>query len=241
MPGRPGKLTKVAEAVAVAAGAFLVGIAVIQTASSIVVQIGSRELLEQNTALRFGLTVVLLQGVTFGAVALGYLRWRGLGIEFVRARLPTLRDLAWILGGFLLLVAVAAVVSQALSESGVESARNTIEQEGKEDPRVFLLMIPMAFLLIGPGEELLFRGIIQGGLREAFEPVGAIAVTSLIFAVGHVSALTGGGSKLVYLGVVFALSLILGWTYEDTDNLVVPAMIHGGYNALIFASMYMAA
>jgi membrane protease YdiL (CAAX protease family) len=34
------------------------------------------------------------------------------------------------------------------------------------------------------------------------------------------------------------LSLILGATYEDTDNLVVPSVIHGGYNALIFGSMY---
>lgn len=239
--GEPGRMAKVVEAVMVAAGAFLLGVAVVGSAAFVMGQLGYRDLVTNNVGVRLVLSVVLLQGITFGGVALGYLRLRGLGLDFIRARRPSIRDVAWMIGGFLLLVATAAVVSQALSESGIESARNQIEQQGKQNPEVLLLMIPLAFLLIGPGEELLFRGIIQGSLEEAFTPIGAIGVTSLVFAVGHYMALTGGGSKLVYLAVVFVLSLILGWTYEDTDNLVVPAVIHGGYNALIFTSMYVSA
>jgi membrane protease YdiL (CAAX protease family) len=175
----------------VTVGAFVFGVALITGAAQAASLLGFERLVTENTTVRFGLTVVLLQGVTFGTVALVYVRLRGLRLGFIRARIPTLRDVAWIVGGFLLLVIVAAVVSQFLSESGVESARNQIGQEGKENPQLFLLMIPLAFLLIGPGEELLFRGIVQGSLREAFSPVGAIGITSLVFAVGHMSALSG--------------------------------------------------
>lgn len=232
------KIAKILEAVMVTAGAFLIGVAVLTAVVQLLTLVGARRLVVENTTVRFGLTVVMLQGVSFGTIALLYLRWRDLGLEFLRVKIPSVRDVAWMMGGFLLLVAVAAVVSQFLAEQGIESARNQIEQQGKDDPRVFLLMIPLAFLLIGPGEELLFRGIVQGSLRESFGAVSAVGITSLVFAVGHFTALTGGGNKFVYLAVVFGLSLILGWTYEDTDNLVVPSMIHGGYNALIFVSMY---
>ena len=47
--------------------------------------------------------------------------------------------------------------------------------------------------------------------------------------------------KFAYLGVVFALALVLGATYELTDNLVVPALIHGAYNAVQFGIQYLAA
>jgi membrane protease YdiL (CAAX protease family) len=34
------------------------------------------------------------------------------------------------------------------------------------------------------------------------------------------------------------LGCILGFVYEQTDNLVVPALIHGVYNAILFSLLY---
>jgi membrane protease YdiL (CAAX protease family) len=53
----------------------------------------------------------------------------------------------------------------------------------------------------------------------------------------HVFSLQGSG-KLVYIGVVFTLALVLGVAYELTDNLAVPALIHGAYNAVQFGLAY---
>ncbi|MDY7081104.1 MAG: CPBP family intramembrane glutamic endopeptidase, partial [Halobacteria archaeon] len=110
-----------------------------------------------------------------------------------------------------------------IAQTGVESAQNQIEQQGQQNPKIFLLLIPLAFLLIGPGEELLYRGVIQNTIREKMGPVSAIGIASLIFAVIHITALAGSlSSMLVYIIVVFGLSLILGSTYEKSGNLVVP-------------------
>jgi hypothetical protein len=40
------------------------------------------------------------------------------------------------------------------------------------------------------------------------------------------------------LSALFALSLVLGATYEYTDNLVVPSLVHGAYDAIIFTLIY---
>ncbi|MFC7007671.1 CPBP family intramembrane glutamic endopeptidase [Halalkalicoccus salilacus] len=98
-------------------------------------------------------------------------------------------------------------------------------------------MVPLSILLVGPGEELLFRGIIQQLLRIRFGvPVG-ITIASVIFAVAHVGSLTGEG-LVATLATYVVLSLILGVSYEYSENLVVPATIHGLFNAIQFLALY---
>ncbi len=46
-------------------------------------------------------------------------------------------------------------------------------------------MIPISFLLIGPGEELLFRGVVQGVLKRSFNSIYSILIASIIFSVAH--------------------------------------------------------
>ena len=222
-------------AVAVAVAAFLVGALLINVVTLVLAAVGIR--LQSQPALMLGLSVVGLQGIAFGGTALAYLRLRGRGLSFLRARVPTLRDWGWIVGGFLLLLGLLVVVSQIFAAFGIQSARNQVVELGNANPVIFLLMIPLSFLLVGPGEELLFRGLVQGTLAEAIHPARAVVLASAIFAVVHYGSLAGSG-KFAYLGVVFALALVLGASYELTDNLVVPALIHGAYNAIQFAVQY---
>ena len=190
--------------------------------------------------LSTALSVVMGQGVGFGLFALLYLRYTDRGIDYVSARVPTLRDLGWTVGGFLVFYGGLVVVSFVLTSLGIQSAQNDIASIGEQDPRVFLLLIPLSFLLIGPGEELLYRGVVQDRLREAYGRWVAIAAASLIFSVVHVFSLQGGlEGKLAYLAILFVLSPILGATYEYTRNLVVPSLIHGAYNAVQFAIAYL--
>nr|WP_303647111.1 CPBP family intramembrane glutamic endopeptidase [Haloarchaeobius salinus] len=103
---------------------------------------------------------------------------------------------------------------------------------------VYGLLLVGNLLLIGPAEELLFRGVIQGRLRESFGPALAIGITSLGFALSHVPSYWIGGSDLLTSGVFFALlgiaagGIILGGIYERTKNLIVVALIHGLINAI---------
>jgi membrane protease YdiL (CAAX protease family) len=193
-----------------------------------------------NPSLQILLSTVLFQGVTFGGIALLYLRVRGLDLDFVPFAVPSRRGVAVIGVGVFALLSVLVAISLTLSSLGIESAENQVVTVGEQNPEVFLLLIPLSFLLVGPGEELLFRGLVQGILRETLRPSRAIVLASALFASIHLFALTGEG-KIVYIAVAFALAIILGATYEYTDNLAVPALIHGAYNAVQFAGAYLTA
>ncbi|MFC4451756.1 CPBP family intramembrane glutamic endopeptidase [Halorussus aquaticus] len=235
-PVSPGRTLLAAALLGV--GGYGFAVVVVGVTALALIQVGVA--LMERPALLLGVSVVMGQGVAFGTFALGYLAYTDRGFDFVSARVPTLRDLAWSVGGLVALFAGLVALSVLFSAFGVESASNAVTEFGERDPRVFLLLVPLSFLFIGPGEELLYRGVVQGRLREAFGPWVAIAAASFVFAVVHVFSLRGAG-KIAYLAVLLVLSPILGVTYERTDNLVVPALVHGAFNAIQFYLAYLAA
>lgn len=187
------------------------------------------------------LSLVLTQGIAFGGVALLYLRYRGLDTGFVPVRTPSVSDLGWIVGGYVLTFAAVGVGVAIVISLGLQPASNQIGEIGAQDPTVLLALVPLSFLLIGPGEELLFRGVVQGTFREVLRPVPAIVLASAVFAAVHFVALTGTAQgRLVTIAVLFLPSLVFGTAYERTNNLVVPAVIHGAYNATLFSMAYFA-
>ncbi|WP_135828326.1 CPBP family intramembrane glutamic endopeptidase [Halorussus halobius] len=234
--GSPVRALLAASALGV--GGYLFATVVVGVAMGVLAFVGI-QLLERPTLL-VALSAVMGQGVAFGGFALAYLSYTDRGLGFLRARVPTLRDLGWAVGGTVLLFTGLVVVSGLLTVLGIESGSNTIEQFGEQDPRVYLLLVPFSFLFIGPGEELLYRGVVQGRLRESFGPWVAIVVASFVFAAIHVFSVTGGG-RLAYLGILFVLSPVLGASYEWTENLVVPSLIHGAFNAVQFYGAYLGA
>ncbi|WP_256686245.1 CPBP family intramembrane glutamic endopeptidase [Halococcus qingdaonensis] len=189
-----------------------------------------------------GLLVISLitgQGVAFGSAALLYLRFRGLGRTYLGIDVPSLRDVVTALSGYALALIAQFVGSILLTVVGVQPAENQIGQIAAQNPELLLLLIPASFIIIGPGEELLFRGIVQGRLRESFGPVPGVVLASAVFAAIHFQSLTGGvGGRLATITVLFLPSLVFGAAYEVSDNLVVPAFIHGAYNATLFTLLY---
>lgn len=187
--------------------------------------------------------VVLSQiGMALGTatVAVAYFLWSDREWSFIDLRVPSLRDLAWTVGGFVILFGALIAISQLLTTAGVENAEHSTSQQAAENPEILLVLIPAAFLVIGPCEELLYRNVVQKSLYGVFSRYGAVVVGSAIFAAVHVLAYStsGIGAVLASLGVIFGLSLVLGGVYERTDNLVVPILIHGTYNAVLYANMY---
>lgn len=188
-----------------------------------------------------GISLLALQGIAFPVTAYAYLRRRGLDWSFVPVRVPSLREAGWAVGIFVAAFVGIIVVGVVLQTLDVQTASNEAATTAFENPEIIPLLIPLQFLLVGPGEELLFRGIIQGTLREHFGAWGAIFLASLAFAPAHILALTGGLTAVVTsIGVLFVPSLLFGYAYERTQNLVVPALAHGLYNATLFGFIYVA-
>jgi membrane protease YdiL (CAAX protease family) len=232
------RFRSVASAIGLTYGSYVAGAIVIIAVATVVGLFGID--LASRPALRLVVSTFFLQGVTFGGIAVFYLRGRDLGFGFVPVRLPDKRDGAVIVGGSIAILGLLFVASAVITALGLSSAENQIVEVGRQNPSVFLLLIPLQFLLVGPGEELLFRGLVQGTLRESLHPARAIVLASALFASIHLFSLSGEG-KLVYIGIAFVLALVLGAAYEYTDNLTVPAVIHGTYNAVQFAGAYLTA
>ena len=232
------RFRSVASAIGLTYGSYVAGAIVILAVATVVGVFGVD--LASRPALRLVLSTFFLQGVTFGGIAILYLKGRDLGFGFVPVRLPDKREGAVIIGGSIAILGLLFVASSVITALGLNSAQNQIVEVGRQNPSVFLLLIPLQFLLVGPGEELLFRGLVQGTLRESLHPARAIVLASALFASIHLFSLSGEG-KLVYIGIAFVLALVLGAAYEYTDNLTVPAVIHGTYNAVQFAGAYLTA
>lgn len=185
------------------------------------------------------------QGLALSGTALGYLylRYDGFDVErivaFLRIRTPTRRELGLVVLGLFgsLIVDISALMLIEVFEpfGSPEPATHSSIEEGRKNPILFVVDIPLAILLVGPGEELLYRGVIQSRLRETFPTAIAVITAGLVFAVIHYPAFTGAGlgPTLSSLSLILVSGIYFGALYEYSDNLVVPALVHGLGNALI--------
>ncbi|MFB6217797.1 MAG: lysostaphin resistance A-like protein [Halobacteriaceae archaeon] len=176
------------------------------------------------------------------SVAAYYLRLSRRGMGFLDIRFPDRRDAAHAAAGLVAIVALALATEAVMESVGVAGASHaTVERARTGDAAFLLVLIPAALLFIGPGEELLYRNLVQKLLAEVFPAWRAIALTSALFALVHVGVLAAGDSSAAVaasLAVAFLLSLVLGVVYHRTRNVVVAALVHGGYDAVVFGALY---
>jgi len=228
------KLRAIGVGIGVGVAGLVLGIALTVGAVLVVesfVELGDFELIV--------LSLLLTQGVGMGGAAFAYVRWREVGLEYIRARVPTLTDAVWVVVAYVVALVAVWLIGLLLTLANAPTAENQVADTATRSPDVLLFLIPGSFLLIGPGEELLFRGVVQARIREALGPVSGVAIASVVFAAVHVVVLVGSlEGVLVSIGVLLVPSLILGAAYEYTGNIVVPALIHGAYNATVFTILY---
>nr|WP_303646822.1 CPBP family intramembrane glutamic endopeptidase [Haloarchaeobius salinus] len=119
---------------------------------------------------------------------------------------------------------------------------SVIEESGTIDPNFFLGVAVLSVLIVAPAEEYLFRGVVQGRLRETFGPVGAVVGSSLLFGSVHLANYTGSVEQVVAGALLIAgTGAVLGALYEWTDNLTVPIVTHALYNVVLAGTAYVTA
>lgn len=241
MPSQPrvqqddwtGRFRSITTSFALAIGGFVAANALVLVALLVLSSAGLP--VRRSQTLQY-LTATVVTGAGFVGVVAIYL---GLSDRsaMIGVRAPTLREVGIVLLGVLTLLGALVTMNVVFDQLGVTTASHQVESAAAEDPRLPLILVPLAVLVIGPSEELLFRGAIQGRLRESYRAVPAIAIASVMFAVGHITALIGPGKGATIL-IILLLGAILGGVYEYTDNIVVPALVHGLYNAIAFLHIY---
>lgn len=75
-------------------------------------------------------------------------------------------------------------------------------------------------------EEVLMRGLVLDGLRDACGPLGALAVSSLLFALLHFN--------MVQTLSALVCGLVLGTLYLKTGSVFCCILAHCGYNLLSY-------
>lgn len=209
------------------------------------VALGSLSIPRPSSPLvRFGIQFFFGQLVVMGGLSAVYLWATGNTIDYLNIHRPTLTQLAVIVVGPFAVYTINIVVNVAGISAGLRPAPNVLAQIVSNDPSLVIPLIPAMLLIVGPFEELLYRGVIQTRLRQSFTPAVAIIITSVIFALIHIPALGGRTtaipSILLTLAALFGGSLVFGGIYEWTANLTVVALIHGLYNSMLLGLLYIA-
>lgn len=193
--------------------------------------------------VELGGLVVSTLAVGLGTVSVAglFLRGSGQSLAFIDIEWPAVRDSVIVILGVAGLVVLNVVINLILEEGGFESARHSVIIAGETSPELLLVLLPLSVLVVGPGEELLYRNVIQKSLYGSFSKPAAVVIASVIFSGVHYFAYAIGNTPLEVLAtlvIVFSLSVVLGGVYAWTENIVVPGLIHGGFNAVVFLALY---
>ncbi len=170
----------------------------------------------------------VLAMLTF-ALQKGPAPWRVFGItpRTIRpaVRIGLLRYLMLFPWLFVTLYLIAQVARAFGYEPPVEPIHRLIFQERR--PQALQLTVLLA-CVVGPiAEELFFRGVLYGALRQRASRVIAIAVTAAIFALIH--------TNLIGFLPIFLLGYLLADVYDRTGSLASSIAVHVVHNTFLMS------
>jgi membrane protease YdiL (CAAX protease family) len=131
--------------------------------------------------------------------------------------------------------ALEAVARRVLDVLGVEEETALSVPDGQ-----LPWMVGVSLLLVGPAEELLYRGVVQGLLVQPLGTGGGVLLMGVLFGAIHYpsygaesladvdAGVVAGGLQTATAGVLF------GAMYVATGNLLVPVITHSLYDAALF-------
>ncbi len=139
----------------------------------------------------------------------------------------------WGFGGYLValpLVILVSLINQQLWDG--QGGSNPILPIALENRDTIALVIFFVTASIAAPifEEIMFRGFLLPSLTRYVPLWGAIAVSSIIFAVAHLSV-----SEILPLTV---LGMVLGFVYTRSRNLLASMLLHGLWNSGTLLSLY---
>lgn len=199
-------------------------------------------LVDANPLVQFAAAEALF-GTTLVAGSVAYVAFTDRGPAFFDVRRPRIRTVAVVLLAAAAIVAYDVIFEALVGALGLPNADNAAPLADEAGTTaVFLWGIATTVLFVGPGEEVVSRGVVQKRLYSRFSGRAAVVIASLPFTLVHVPvfylAMPDPLGVAASLAWVFGASLFYGWLYLRTENLVVPALVHGLNNAFAYATLY---
>jgi membrane protease YdiL (CAAX protease family) len=168
-------------------------------------------------------------------ITLLFARYKGASLKELGLRKPSIRILmivsAVAVPLFLLGVGISAGEEMVF---GPDPTAETVEKAVMpREPFQLVAIIALSLVLVGPCEELAFRGFVQRGFENSYGKGRGLLVSSVLFGLLH------GLNTLYAVVPVFVVGLVLGYVWQRTGgNTTATALMHGVYDAIAIAIAY---
>lgn len=147
-----------------------------------------------------------------------------MGVDLMDGSLSLLAAIGWGISGAILTFVVISGLSRLPGPARDSLAAHTRQlHQFACDYRWSVLVALSA--LAGIGEELLFRGAVQGWLGWHMDEWFAVAIASILFGLVHFLS-------VAYFLMAATLGVALGITYVLTDSLILIMVWHGVYDMI---------
>lgn len=134
--------------------------------------------------------------------------------------------------------AVAAVWALFAALRGLLHIANPANDLSQFPMVTIIAAIVMGSAVAGVAEEAGFRGYMQLPLERAYGPVMAVATTSVVFTLVH---LTHGAAILPFLPFYLAVAVVYGMLTRLTGSILPSMTLHFAGDVVMFALRYVAA
>lgn len=182
-----------------------------------------------------GLVVVPIDDIIVLAVTLLFARYKGASLKKLGLKEVSLKTLALVSVAvvplYLLGAGIVSVLTIVFGPSPMAEAY--IEAVMPRDAFQLTALVVISLVLVGPVEELAFRGFVQKGFENSLGKMKGLLIASFMFGLMHITA----SPYNVVTG--FVGGLVLGYVWQKTgENTTASAVMHGLFNAIAFILAY---
>lgn len=182
------------------------------------------------------LSLPITEGIILG-ITLLFAKNEGASFRELGLKKPSLRIIVVVSFAAVLLLFLAGSISlvEEIILGPDPDAELLVEALLPRDSLQLIALIGISLALVGPAEELAFRGFVQRGFENSFGKTAGLVIASILFGLLH------GLNSLRSILPVTAVSLFLGYIWQKSDgNTTASAWMHGLYDAIAIAIAYFA-
>jgi membrane protease YdiL (CAAX protease family) len=182
------------------------------------------------------LSLPITEGIILG-ITLLFAKYEGASLRKLGLKKPSLKiiAIASCAAVFILLLAGYISVIEEIVLGPDPDAELLAEAILPRDSLQLIAIISISLFLVGPAEELAFRGFVQRGFENSFGKTAGLVIASILFGLLH------GLNSLRAILPVTVVSLFLGYIWQKTDgNTVASAWMHGLYDAITITIAFFA-
>jgi len=182
------------------------------------------------------ISIPITEGIILG-ITLLFAKQKGANLRNLGLKKPSLKIIVIVSFVAVLLLFLAGSISlvEEIVLGPEPDAEMLIGALMPRDAVQLIALIGISIALVGPVEELAFRGFVQRGFENSFGKTAGLLIASILFGLLH------GLNSLRSILPVTVVSLFLGYVWQKTDgNTTASAWMHGLYDAIAIAIAYFA-